>query len=76
MRQLYRRHISSYIKRKVQVGDHEPTVFSIKLSLVYKKGAIMVSSEADSQTAGLAAGDLTAYLHPEKTEQDVHSKMV
>lgn len=34
----------------------------------------MVSSEADSETAGLAAEDKTAYLHPEKTEQDVYRK--
>lgn len=27
----------------------------------------MVSSETDSETAGLAAEDKTAYLHPEKT---------
>lgn len=34
----------------------------------------MVSSEADSETAGLAAGDITAHLHAEKTEQDVRRK--
>lgn len=34
----------------------------------------MVSIEADSETAGFAARDITAYLHPEKTEQDVQRK--
>lgn len=34
----------------------------------------MVSSEADSETAGFSAEDITAYLHPEKTEQLVHRK--